>query len=528
MYKILIADKLSKEGVDVFSNDSEIQVDVKLGLKSQELQSIIREYDGLVVRSDTQVTADIISSAAKLKVVGRAGVGLDNIDIPAATRAGIIVMNTPDGNTISAAEHTMAMMMSLARNIPQADASMKAGKWERGKFMGVELHGKTLGIIGLGRIGTEVAKRARSFGMKIVTYDPYASPEKASAVGAELVSLEELLQTSDFITPHAPKTKDTSHLIGAAELALMKKDVRLVNVARGGIYDESTLVDALRAGRIAGAALDVFESEPPTGSPLLSFDTIITTPHLGASTEEAQVNVAVALAYQIIDALKGRTIANAANIPAIDLAEWRELQSYYELCEILGKFASQLSGNNRITQIRISYCGDIASKKTSALSLVLLKSVLEPITPERVNFVNAAVIAKERGIEIIESSTTLAADYTNLISIVLHTVAGDLSLSATVAANDELRIVEIGGYSVNLIPRGNLILFNNRDIPGILASVAAILGKDGINIAGLTNGRKSVGGEAVTVIVCDGDITSKTIEEIRSIPALENVHVVRL
>lgn len=528
MYKILISDKLSQEGIDVFSKDADFQVDIKLGLKPDDLKAIIADYDGLVVRSDTQVSSDIISSAAKLKVVGRAGVGLDNIDIPAATRAGIIVMNTPDGNTISAAEHTVAMILSLARNIPQANASMKAGKWERAKFMGVELNGKTLGIIGLGRIGSEVAKRARSFGMKLVAYDPFASPEKANSLGAGIVSLEELLKVSDFITPHAPKTKDTAHLIGAKELALMKKGVRLVNVARGGIYDETALADAVGSGHVGGAALDVFEVEPPKDSPLLGFDNVITTPHLGASTEEAQVNVAIALAYQIIDALKGGTISNAANIPAIDLAEWRELKPYYTLCEKLGSFASQLAGGRRITHIRIGYSGEVAAKKTSALSLVLLRSSLERMTSERINYVNAPLIAKEHGIEVIESTTTVASDYTNLISLVLHTVEGDITLSATLTGNEQSRIVEIGGFRVNLIPEGNLIVFYNRDTPGILASVATILGDQAINIAGLTNGRKTAGGDAVTVVACDGDIPLATIELIQQLPTLRNVHVVRL
>lgn len=528
MYKILISDKLSQEGIDVFRNEADFQVDIKLGLKPDELKAIIADYDALVVRSDTQVSSEIISSASKLKVVGRAGVGLDNIDIPAATRASIIVMNTPDGNTISAAEHTMAMVLSLARNIPEANASMKSGKWERAKFMGVELNGKTLGIIGLGRIGSEVAKRARSFGMKLVAYDPFSSIEKADSIGAELVSLEELLKSSDFITPHAPKTKDTAHLIGAKELAIMKKGVRLVNVARGGIYDEAALADAVKSGHVAGAALDVFEVEPPKDSPLLGFDTVITTPHLGASTEEAQVNVAIALAYQIIDALKTGTISNAANIPAIDLAEWRELKPYYELSEKLAGFAHQLSADARIRNIRISYSGEVATKKTEALTLVMLKTLLEKATPERINFVNAMLVAKERGIEVTESKTSDTSEYTNLLTLSLQSSDTTLTISGMLTSIGEARIVDINGYRVDIAPAGNLILFFNRDVPGVLGKVSTILGNDGVNIAGLTNGRKAPGEDAVTIISVDNEVPPNSLSAIAAIDGLHDVRVVKM
>lgn len=528
MYKILISDKLSQEGIDVFAKDADFQVDVKLGLKPDDLKAIIADYDALVVRSDTQVTSDIISSASKLKVVGRAGVGLDNVDIPAATRAGVIVMNTPDGNTISAAEHTVAMILSLARNIPQANASMKSGKWERGKFMGVELNGKTLGIIGLGRIGSEVAKRARSFGMKLVAYDPFASPEKANSLGVEIISLEELLKVSDFITPHAPKTKDTSHLIGAKELAIMKNGVRLVNVARGGIYDEAALADAVGSGHVGGVALDVFEVEPPKDSPLLGFDNVITTPHLGASTEEAQVNVAIALAYQIIDALKGGTIANAANIPAIDLAEWRELKPYYELSEKLAGFVYQLAADVRIQNVRISYSGEVATKKTQALTLVMLKTLLEKATPERINFVNAMLIAKERGIEVTESKTSDTSEYTNLLTLSLLSSGSPLTVSGMITGLGEARIVDINGYRVDIAPTGNLILFFNRDVPGVLGKVSTILGNDGVNIAGLTNGRKAPGDDAVTIISVDNEVPPNSLAAIAAIDGLHDVRVVKM
>jgi D-3-phosphoglycerate dehydrogenase / 2-oxoglutarate reductase len=527
MHKILIADKFSLAGLDVFKTEPDITADVRTGLTPQELIGMVGNYDALLVRSETRVTADVIAAAKRLKIIGRAGVGLDNVDIAAATRAGVIVMNTPDGNTTSAAEHTMAMMMALARNIPQADASLKSGKWERGKFMGTELYGKTLGVIGLGRIGGEVARRARAFSMRIVAFDPFASKARVDELGAELLDLDPLLKTSDFITVHAPKTKDTAHLIGERELNLMKKTVRLINVARGGIYDETALTKAIEAGQIAGVALDVFEKEPPGDHPLLGFSNVIVTPHLGASTEEAQENVAVALARQVVDALKGRTIANAVNIPAIDAAEWQRIRPYYALAEKLGSFMAQFAAA-KYHRILIEYAGEVADRKTQAITLVLLAELMKPIVGEDVNYVNAPLVAKEHGVEITESVRTESTDYQTLIKVEATEDDTIHSISATLSSNGEPRITEIDGYRVDIKPEGSLIIFFNRDVPGILARVASILGNANINIAGLTNGRKAIGGDAVTVISVDNDVRENILTEIRSTKDIQHVQYVEL
>ncbi len=527
-YTILISEKFSEQGRAIFESDPDLEVTVATGLSPDELSMRIGEFDALIVRSETKVTAEIIAKAKRLKLIGRAGVGIDNVDVGAASRAGIIVMNTPDGNTISAAEHTMAMLLALARNIPQAHSSMKAGKWERSKFMGVELLGKQLGVIGLGRIGGEVAKRARAFGMKIVAFDPFASEARGAELGAQLSDLDGLLSTSDFITVHAPKTKDTAALISTRELALTKKGVRLINVARGGLYDEAALADAIQSGHVAGVALDVFESEPPSpDNVLIGLPQVIVTPHLGASTEEAQENVAIALAHQVIDALKGRVISNAVNIPAIDPSEWKRLQPYFVLAEKLGAFIAQYHSTG-FDMLHIIYSGECSERKTQALTLAALASALKPALGEGVNYVNASIFAKERGIVVSEEVTTTTSEYASLIrletrsSAVTHTIAG------TLTAGSEPRIVEIDGYRVDTEPSGNFLLFFNTDTPGILGRVATILGDANINIAGLTNGRRTNSSDAVTIIRTDEEVTPEIINKISSIDALRDVRVIRV
>jgi D-3-phosphoglycerate dehydrogenase / 2-oxoglutarate reductase len=526
-YKVLIADRLSDEAVAIFQQDPEVQADVRLKLSPSELAGAIGEYDALVVRSDTKATSDIIARAKKLKVIGRAGVGLDNVDIPAATRAGIIVMNTPDGNTISAAEHSVAMMLALARNIPQAHQSMMAGKWERAKFTGVELLGKTLGVVGLGRIGGEVAKRAKGFGMKILGHDPFATKERAQELEATLVELPELLKQSDFISVHVPKTKETKSLIGKAEIELLKPDCRLINVARGGIFDEAAIADALRAKRIGGAALDVFEEEPLKDNPFAGLDNVVLTPHLGASTEEAQVNVAIVVAKQILDALHGRTIFNAVNIPSIDPELWQELRPYYLLSEKIGCFATQFV-EERITSISITYSGEVAQKKVNPLTLVILKELLSPIFEETVNYVNAPVLAKERGIEVTESTRAESEDFTSLISLEIVTEHGKHSIAGTLHSHKDPRIVEIDGYRVDIAPAGNLLIFFNQDVPGMVGKVATILGNARINIASLMNGRRTKGGEAVSVFNVDEVVSQSVIESIKKVDGLKRVRAITL
>ena len=527
MYKILISDKLSEQGIAVFKAEKDITVDVKLGMKPDELKNVIADYDALVIRSDTQVTPEIIASAKKLKVIGRAGVGLDNIDIPAATRAGIIVMNTPDGNTISAAEHTMALMLAMASNIPQAYESLRAKKWERSKFTGIELLGKTLGILGLGRIGTEVAIRAKSFGMKLIAYDPYARPERAHELGIELVELKVLLERSDIITVHVPITKETSHVIGAEELKLCKKGVRLLNVARGGIYNEEAVAEALKSGTVAAAAFDVFSKEPPTDNPLLGLPNFIATPHLGASTEEAQVNVAIVVAKQIVEALYGKTIYNAVNVPAVDAEQWEHLRPYYNLCEKLAAFLSQ-GTHEKIDAIHITYSGEVTKQKTQALTLGILKNFLAQFIQEHVNDVNAPILAKERGIKVTESTTDHFGSYTNSILIEIGTGNTSHCVRGTLLADNTARIVEIDNYRVDISAEGMLLVFFNPDIPGILGKVSTILGNNGVNIAGLANGRLQAGAEAVTVINVDVEVPETALKEISSIEGLKNVRLVKM
>jgi D-3-phosphoglycerate dehydrogenase len=527
MFKVLVSDKLSEQGLDVFKAEPDFQTDVKLKMSPDELKACIGDYDALVIRSDTQVTADVLAKAGKLKVVGRAGVGLDNVDIPAATRAGVIVMNTPDGNTISAAEHTVAMMLSMARKIPQAHASLKEKKWERGKFMGVEMLGKTLGIIGLGRIGAEVAKRARAFDMRLLAFDPFCSPERARKMETELCDIPTILKQADFITVHVPKTKDTTNLIGAKELALCKKTVRFINVARGGIYDEKALAEAIKAGQVAGAALDVFQEEPPVGSPLLDLAEVVVTPHLGASTEEAQVNVAIVVAKQIVSALKGRTIHNAANIPAVDQDQWKALQPYYQLCEKIGGFLSQYV-TDRLEKIRISYVGEVASQKTQPLTLVLLRGLLLPVFGDKVNYVNAPVMAKERNIEVTESTTAQAGDFTNLVTVTVEGPGGKHVISGSLMGKADPRLVEIDGHRLDFQPAGNFILFVNRDVPGIVGKVGTILGEAMINIASLQLGRSGPGGEALSVFAVDNPVSEEVLKKLSAIEGLKNVRAIKL
>ena len=524
-FKVMVTDKLSDKGVKVFQADPDIQCDVLPTPSPEDLLKIIPEYDALVIRSATNVTAEVLEAAKKLKVIGRAGVGLDNVDIPASTRAGVIVMNTPDGNTISAAEHTMALMLSLARKIPQAHQSLKEKKWDRNKFMGLEMFGKTLGVIGLGRIGFEVAKRARAFEMRILAFDPYSTPEKAALVGAELTTIDAILKEADFITVHVPKTKETTNLINAESLKKCKKGVRLINVARGGIYNEADLAEALKSGQVGGAGIDVFSEEPPTGNPLLDADNIVLTPHLGASTEEAQVNVAEVVAIQIVDALHGRTIANAVNIPAISLEDWKAVQPYYRMAQNLGRFAGQFFAGS-IKSVEITYGGEVAKKKPEALTRVLLKELLGGRMDQPVNEVNVQVLAKEMGIKVSETKVE-AGDFTTHMGLKVETDTGLRVLEAA-SAGASTQIVNLDGFRVAIPTEGSLIIFFNKDLPGMIGKASTVLGEAGVNIASLTNGRKEKGGEAVTVINVDGKVEDSVVGKLNAIPGVKNASVIQL
>ena len=509
--KILISDKLAKEGIEILTAVPEFQVDCKYGLKPEELKGIIKDYDALIVRSETKVTADIIQAAEKLKVIGRAGVGLDNVDLKAATQKGIVAMNTPAGNTTSTAEHTMSLILSLSRNIPQACASMKAGKWDRAKFSGVELYGKTLGVIGFGRIGSTVAKFAKAFGMTVLAYDPYLSLEIAIQKGVEMVELEALLKRSDYITVHIPKSVETSNLIGEKEFNLMKKNVRLINCARGGIIDEQALVKALESGRIAGCALDVFEKEPlEAQSPLLKFDHCISTPHLGASSTEAQVNVAIEIAETVRDALLGKGIINAANFPSVDAEAYRVLEPYINLAFRIGKFAGQLL-HGRINGIKIVYSGIVNNYKVAPLSLSVVNGLLKPILGETVNYINALDLAKERAINVQEITSSKEEEFVNCIKVEITTDKETFNIWGTLSGNNKPRIVKINDVYVEAIPDGYMLFIHNNDKPGLVGAVGTILAEGRINIAGISLGREALNGEAVSVVNVDSVVPEETM-----------------
>lgn len=528
MIKILVSDPLSEEGLKILKEVKEFSVDVKTDLKPDALKETIKDYDALIVRSATKVTKDVIAAAAKLKVIGRAGVGLDNVDLEAATQKGIIVMNTPAGNTISTAEHTMSMILALSRNIPQANASTKAGEWKRSKFMGVELYGKTLGVVGLGRIGTEVAKRALSFGMRILAYDPFLSKEVADSLGVEVVELKDLFSRADYITVHTPLTEETKHMISTGQFALMKNGVRIVNCARGGIIDEAALIAAVKDGKVAGAAIDVFEAEPiPADSELLKLANVVVTPHLGASTEEAQVNVAIEVAQIVRDALLGKGIRNAANYPCLEAEVSHFLEPYINLAEKLGMFCAQLV-EGRFQELNINYSGEIIQYDLSPLTMSVAKGVLFPILQETVNFVNATSMAKERGIRIKESKSSKEAEFVTLVELQLVTDKDTIKVSGTLSANKKPRIVKINDYYVEATPAGDMILMSNWDKPGIIGNVGTLLGKYGINIAAMTFGRDMPGGKAVSVLNVDSPISAELLEKIKKTENVLGVKVIKL
>ncbi|NTV29940.1 MAG: phosphoglycerate dehydrogenase [Candidatus Omnitrophica bacterium] len=525
--KILVSDKLAEEGLRILRDGDLFEVDTKYDLKPEDLKKIIGGYDALIVRSGTQVTEDIIEAASKLKVIGRAGVGLDNVDLKASTKKGIIAMNTPGGNTTSTAEHTFSLIMALARNIPQAHGTMKAGKWDRSKFQGVELYGKTLGVIGLGRIGSTVAKFAQGFGMNIMAYDPFLSPEMAAKKGITITPFDELIRKSDFITVHVPKTDETKGMIGEKELSVMKKSVRLINCARGGIIDEAALVKALETKSIAGAALDVYDQEPPPADcPLLKFDNCILTPHLGASTAEAQVNVAVEIAYTVRDALLGKGIRNAANFPSLDEESYKVLEPYIDLGDKLGKFAGQLV-HGGIKTIRSIYGGILPGYNMMPVAMSLVHGVLKPILADNINAINSLDIAKERGIalqEIIEDEQ----EFGNCVKLQVVTDKETLEVWGVLSANKKPRIVKINNVYVEAIPSGNILFIRNEDVPGIVGAVGMALGNAKINIAYITFGREKEGATAVSVVNVDGDVPASVIESLKGTKGIQFVKMLKV
>ncbi len=520
-YRVLVSDPLAEEGIDILKGFAD--VDVNTGLSEDQLVDIIGNYDALLVRSGTEVTARVIDAGAKLKFIGRAGAGVDNIDTDAATRRGIVVANAPEGNTLAATEHTMAMMLSLARNIPQATASLKKGEWKRSKFMGVELNDKVLGIMGFGRIGREVAKRAQALEMKCIAYDPFITKERAASLGVEMVPLDELFRRADVITVHTPLIKETRHVINAETIATMKDGVRLINCARGGIIDEQALADAIASGKVAGAALDVFENEPPTDSPVLGLDKVIVTPHLGASTVEAQKNVAISVANQCISVLSGGAAKYVVNAPMIPAEQQAVIEPYAALAQKMGSLLIQLI-DGRLESIKITYGGEAAAlPNTKFITRVILKGMLDPILQAPVNFVNAEFVAKERGIKLSETTTEEAHGFRNIISITAKTDKMTESVSGSVSAPDHARIVSIGGYLTDLTPTGHVVISRHTDKPGIIGKAATILGRVNVNIAGMQVGRHKPGEEALMVLTVDSAVPAEAMEEIKKIDGIHTI-----
>lgn len=522
--RVLVSDKIAKEGIEILR--SELEVDVKTDLSPEQLKEIIKDYDALVVRSQTKVTRDLIE-ASNLKVIGRAGVGVDNIDVEAATLKGILVVNAPEGNTVAACEHTFALMFALARKIPQAVSSLKGGRWERNKFTGVQLSGKTLGIVGLGRIGKEVAKRATSLGMNVVGYDPYISAENVENLNVKLADLEEVLAVSDFLTFHVPLTKNTRHMVGEEQFRIMKDGVYLINCARGGIIDEKALYDALLSGKVAGCALDVFEKEPPEGSPLLSLDNVIATPHLGASTAEAQIVVAEEVARDILRALKGEMVKNPVNMVSIRSEEYSFILPHIKLAEKMGCLYTQLK-NGRLLEVEMTYGGRLANMDVKLITTAGIKGLLSHILQSPANLINAPIIARDRGIKITERKIREDGDAPGTVTMKVRTDRETGTISGCVFEKDNPRITGIDDYKIDLIPEGYVLITNHRDKPGIVGKVGTILGENQINIASMQLGRRSYRGDALMALSVDEEIPEEVLKELKAIEDIKKVLFVKL
>lgn len=526
--KVLISDNLAPVGAQILK-DAGLEVDINTGLPPEELKAIIPEYDGLVIRSATKVRAEIIEAAAKLKVVGRAGIGLDNVDVAAASKRGIVVMNAPDGNATTAAEHAISMMMALSRNIPQATASMKEGKWEKKKFMGREITGKTLGIVGIGRIGSIVADRAKGLRMNVIAFDPHMPREIVEKMGVELVSLDELCRRADYISVHVPFIKETKHILSTGQFKLMKKDAMLIDCARGGVVDETALHTALTTGEIAGAAFDVFEKEPTTldNCPLLGLNNFICTPHLGASTTEAQENVAVAIAEQMAAYLLKGTVTNAVNVPSVSAEVLSKVGPYIALAEALGSFHMQIARGG-VEEVNIEYIGDLADTNTKPVTVSFLKGLFAPILKEAVNFVNAPLIAKERGIRVVEAKTSQAGDFTNLISFRVKTTEGENTLTGTVFGKNEPRLVRLNTFRLEALPSGPMLFVYNRDVPGVIGALGATIGTSGVNINQMMVGREPDQGRNVILLSTDVLVSKELLQRVRELPEIEAAMVLDL
>jgi D-3-phosphoglycerate dehydrogenase len=522
-YRVLATDDLSADAVDLLNAHPGFDFDVHKGLSQDALEALIVDYDGLIVRSSVQVTDRVIESGKRLRVIGRAGAGVDNVDIQAASERGIVVMNTPGANTVATAEHTMALLLALCRNVPQAAASLRRGEWERKRFKGIELRSKTMGIVGLGRVGQRVARRCRAFGMDVVCYDPYLSGERAELLKVAQVTLDELFERSDFITLHAALTPDTQGLIGSEALAATKPGVRIINAARGGLIDEEALVEALEDGRVAGAALDVLVDEPPEPSnPLLHMDNVVVTPHLAASTSEAQREVGIQIVGQVIDALEGSDFRNAVNMPIVDGRIFEELRSYLAMAERVGSLQTQLA-EGAITKVEVAIEGDDLDEHITPISVAILKGMLEPFVTEPVNYVNAQHVAKERGIAVSQVSGLQTMDYPNVISCRVEWSGGHRTVAATLFSHDEPRIVEVDGYRVDVVPEGTILVTVSHDEPGFIGTVGTALGELGINIATWKTGRSAPGGRALSFISVDSDVPESALRSLAGTAPIERI-----
>lgn len=518
--KVLISDNMSPLGEQILV-DAGLEVDVKTGLPPEELQKIIGDYDGLVIRSATKATEDIIAAAGNLKVIGRAGIGLDNVNIPAASQKGIVVMNAPDGNATTAAEHAIGMMMSLSRNIPQATASMKAGKWEKKNFMGRELTGKTFGIFGIGRIGAIAANRAQGLKMKVIAYDPHMPKELVDKLGVELVSVEELAKRADYITVHVPLTKETKNALSTEFFTNMKKGAMFIDCARGGVCDEEALYKALVDGEIAGAALDVFAEEPTTkeNCPLLALDNFICTPHLGASTSEAQENVATAIAEQVAEYLIKGVVTNAVNVPSVSDDVLAQVGPYIDLGEMLGSLHMQIAKGS-VEEVSLEYSGELAELNTSPVTVAFLKGLFTPILQDAVNYVNAPVIAKDRGIRVVESKSDRSNDFVNVLRIKVRTNEGENELVGTVFGKNEPRLVRLNAFRLEAQAAGPMLLVYNNDVPGVIGALGSTLGRSGVNISRMTVGREDASNQNIILLSTDSIISKELLAEVT---ALENI-----
>jgi D-3-phosphoglycerate dehydrogenase len=522
---VLVADPIADDGVEELRKH--FDVDVITGQTPEELLGRIGQYEALVVRSETKVKPEHIAAAGRMRIIGRAGVGVDNIDLDAATSAGILVVNAPAGNTIAAAEHSVAMMMALARNIPQAHMSMREGRWDRKKYMGFQLRGKTLGVVGLGAIGAEVAKRAQGLEMDVVAFDPVVSQERAELINVELVSLDELCARSDVITVHVPLVAATKHLFGRERLAMCRPGVRLVNVARGGIYEEAAVVDALDSGQVAGAAFDVFEEEPPAaGSPLVTHPLVITTPHLGASTEEAQVGVAADVVAQVISVLSGGPARWAVNAPTVLPEEMQAMAPFLGLAEKLGSLYAQ-AGSGGARRVELEVSGQLSRHDPSYLTAEVIKGMLSPFTEDRINVVNARLQAGARGIEVVEKRTNAQGLYPDLLTLRVEGSGPQFRASGTVLPQG-VRLVRLGDFHIDIAPTGRFLLTYHDDRPGIIGSVGMALGRGNINIAALQLGRDAPRGRAVMIVAVDDAVPEAVREELAAIPGMSDIRYVEL